>query len=663
MWLFTHPPVGQVREAHGFEITPAWLDHLRQSAVRFGRGGSGSFVSAKGLVLTNHHVGAGVIERLSTPERDLLRNGYHAARLEDELRCPDLELSVLMGIEDVTGRVNAAVSPSFSAEQAAAARRAVIAAIEREAGQAGGRRGQVVTLYQGGLYHLYLYRRYDDVRLVFAPDARAAAFGGDPDNFDYPRYCLDYAFFRAYENGEPADTPHFLRWNAGGAREGELVFVAGHPGRTNRSITLAQWEDMRDHSLPEQLAQSLRTEALLRAWADRDAENARRVKNSIIGTQNGRKAHMARLNGLLDPRLMERKASGETAFRERLRGLQNPHPADDAFEVIARAVAEARSFATRLQALEGGFRSQIFGYARTLVRVVEEDAKPDGERLPEYQQANRASLELGLFSPRPLYPDVETLLLADALLQLCKQLGATDPTLRQILAGKSPQDRAAELIAASALGEVETRRALYREGRPAMDRSTDPLILLARLVDAEARALRLRSDALAETIAQAHQRIAAARFAMEGDSHYPDATFSLRLSYGVVQGYEENQRPIPFQTTLRGMAERHEKQAGRPPFDLSPQWLERAGKLDPELPVNFVSTHDITGGNSGSPVVNRAGELVGLVFDTNSHGLVSDFIFEGERGRALSVHPAVILETLKTVYDARRIVEEISRSR
>jgi hypothetical protein len=659
MWLFTRPPVGRVQESYGFEMTPEWLEKLQRASVRFGSGGSGSFVSADGLVLTNHHVGSGIIERLSTAGRDLLRDGFYAATAADEVPCPDLELNVLVNIEDVTARVNAAVDPKLPAEEAAAARRAVIALIERTSTNETGLRSDVVTLYQGGAYHLHRYQRYTDVRLVFAPDARAAAFGGDPDNFGYPRYCLDFAFFRAYENGAPAKTPHFLKWNSAGAAEGELVFVTGHPGRTNRSITLAQVENMRDHSLPDRLAQSLRSEAILRAWADRDRENARRAKNSIIGTQNGRKAHMARLNGLLDARLMARRAEAEADFRTRLAADDDLREAEAAFGRIADAVAEARLFAVRQWMLDGGFGTGLFSMARTLVRAAEEADKPDGERLPEFQEANRVSLELGLFSPRPIYKDLETLRMGDALMVLCEKLGATDPLVAMILDGKSPHERAAGLIAGTGLEDVGMRRELYEGGKQAIAASDDPMIALANLVDGEARTLRKRSDALAEVVAQAHQQIAAARFAVEGDTNYPDATFTLRLSYGVVKGYEEGGGLVPFQTTFGGLTERHQKQGGVPPFDLSPEWLARAGQLDADIPVNFVSTNDITGGNSGSPVVNRTGELVGLIFDTNSHGLVSDFAYTEERGRAVSVHPAAMIETMRKIYGAERVLEEL----
>ncbi len=654
MWLFTKPPVRQVKDKYGFEITPEWLEHLQKSSVRFGNGGSGSFASANGLILTNHHVGSGMIEKLSTKERDLLNHGFYAKTAVEELKCPDLELNVLMSIEDVTDRVNAAVKADQAPADAADARRSVIAGIEKESHDATGLRSDVVTLYQGGAYHLYRYQRYTDVRLVFAPDVRAAAFGGDPDNFEFPRFCLDFCFFRAYENGEPAKTPHFLKWKAAGAEEGELVFTSGHPGRTNRSVTLAQLEALRDDGFPYRLEQIFRAETLLSAWADRDLENARRAKGMIVGTQNGRKAIMARLNGLLDPAVIGQKAASESKLRE-------PAEVNAAFERIATAEKEASGYETRLRMLEGGdaFGSGLFGIARTLLRAAAEADKPPGERLEEFRETSRESLELELFSTEPIYKNLETLRTANALTFLCAKLGATDKTVQDILGGKSPDGRAAELIQRTGLEDVALRRKLYEGGREAVAASDDPMIALAKAVDQEARELRKKADATEEVIAQAHREIAKARFAREGDSAYPDATFSLRLSSGVVKGYAEGDQAIPAWTTFQGLQERSEAQGGKSPFDLSDEWKSRASELDPKTPLNFVSTNDITGGNSGSPVVNRQGELVGLIFDSNAPGLVSDFAYTEERGRAVSVHPAAIVEVLRTIYGAERVLAEL----
>jgi len=661
MWLFNKPPVDAVRDAYGFEITPEWLNHLQRASVRFG-GGSGSFVSPNGLILTNHHVGAGTIERLGSAENDLLKNGFLAASHDEELPCPGMEINVLMAIDDVTARVHAAVTPEMDTSRAVSARRAVIAEIERTATEASGLKCEVVTLHRGGLYHLYHYRRFTDVRLVFAPDARAAAFGGDPDNFEYPRHCLDFAFFRAWHDGKPAATPDFLKWNAAGAEPGELTFVSGHPGRTNRSMTLAQIEDMRDHRFPQQLERTYRTEAILRAWSDRDVENARRAKQSIVGTQNGRKASQARLDGLLDPAFMASRAAAEETLRQRLRADPRWQSADAAFDEIAAALDSDSPRALRERMLEGGegFGTRLFGTARTLVRAAAEAPTPNGERLPEFRDSSRTSLEHRLFSEEPFHQDLEILRLTDSLTILCAKLGVTDPLVAKILDGKPPATRAADLIRGSRLTDPAERRKLYDGGQAAIDASQDPMILLARLIDAEARALRATSEEASEIIAQAHQRIAEARFAIEGDSVYPDATFSLRLSFGVIHGYPDPDGVPPF-TTFGSMMQRHQHQGGLPPYDLSDEWHANAAALNPGTRLNFVSTHDITGGNSGSLVVNRNGELVGLIFDTNSHGLVSDFGFNATRGRAVSVHPAAMTEVLRHIHRATHLLTELGQ--
>ena len=662
MWLFNKPPVQQLKEKYGFDITPEWLDHLQKSSVRFGNGGSGSFASANGLILTNHHVGSDMIEKLSTPERDLLKHGFYAKAAADELKCPDLELNVLMSIEDVTDRVNAAVDPKASPEEASKKRRIAISEIEKESDGKSGLRSEVVTLYQGGAYHLYRYHRYTDVRLVFAPDVKAAAFGGDPDNFEFPRYCLDYCFFRAYENGEPAKTPHFLKWNSAGAKEGELVFTSGHPGRTSRAVTLAQLESMRDDAFPYRLDQLFRSEAMMRAWSDRDLENARRAKGAITGTQNGRKALVARLNGLLDPAFMARKAEAEKTMREAFRQKDEWKKAGAAYAKIRKAKETSKELEARLRMFEGGdaFGTRLFGIARTLLRSGNQRVMDDKMRLPEFQEKERVSLELELFSDEPVYKNFEAVKMSNALTFLCAKVGATDPLVKKILAGKSPADRAAELVMGTGLENVVFRKRLYEGGKEAVADAKDPMIELARLVDDEALELRQEGEAVGEVIQQAHQSISKARFALEGDSTYPDATFSLRLSYGTVKGYEDEGTAIPAQTTLGGLQERHGRQGKVSPFDLSSAWVARSSALDPETPLNFVSTNDITGGNSGSPVVNRHGELIGLVFDTNGPGLVSDFAYTDVKGRCISVHPAGIIESLKKIYQADRVLAELS---
>jgi hypothetical protein len=662
MWLFNQPPTRQLQEEHGFRIPDGWLEHLQQASVRLGSGGSGSFVSKDGLVLTNHHVGSGTIQKLSTRERDLLKDGFLAPTRSDELPCPDLELNVLQSITDVTTEVNAAVRPDQDAEEAYEARRRAIAGIQKRSLDETGLRSDVVTLHRGGAYHLYCYKRYTDVRLVFAPDQQAAFFGGDPDNFSYPRYCYDLCFFRAYEDGEPARTPHFLKWNAQGPAEGELIFVSGHPGHTNRSNTVAELESTRDFGLPYGLQRAYRTEVAIAAWARRDLENNRRAKGLLFGIQNGRKARRAALEGLLDPEFMRRKLHAESEFRMKLRGGPEGAEADRAFDRIAQATKDYQKEFPHYHLFEGGdaFNSTLFGIARTLLRAASETPKPNGERLEEFQDARRPSLELRLFSPKPIYRDLEEVKLADSLTFLHAMLGSSDSFVQEIMAGKSPQARARELVQGTGLQDPALRRSLYDGGEQAIAKSTDPMIALARLVDGPSREIRRRVRPLDEIAKQSHRAIAQARHDLEGDTLYPDATFTLRLSYGIASGYREGEREIPFQTTIGGLYQRSETQQGQPPFHLPSPWSAHKADLDLGTPFNFVSTLDITGGNSGSPVVNRDGELVGLIFDSNLQGLVLDYGYSEESARAVSVHTGGMLEGLRKVYRAGALVDELT---
>ncbi len=665
MWLFNDPPREILRQRHGFEVTPQWLEHLRKSSVRFMSGGSGSFVSEDGLVLSNHHVGADAIQKLSTQERDLLESGFLARNREDELPCKDLELNVLMAIEDVTARVNAAVPATLPPEQAAAARRAILAEIEQESAQKTGLRCDVATLFQGGAYHLYQYKRYTDVRLVFAPEQQVAFFGGDPDNFEYPRFCLDVAFFRAYEDGKPAKTPHFLRWSADGSREGDLVFVSGHPGRTSRLLTTAEIKYLRDRSFPETLERLNREEVNLMAWSGRSAENARRAKDELFGIQNSRKARLGGLAGLQDPAFLGRIAAAETTFRARLADSTAHEAALEAYDRIARAQQLMGEQAVRYRMLEGawGFRSELFSIARTLLRAGDEYPKPSRDRLREFRDSNRTSLELGLFSTQPIHADLETIRLSDSLAYLTAKLGATDPLVLAILAGKSPRARAAELVGSTRVGDVDARRRLFDGGAAAITAAGDPMIELARTVDAEARRLRTFIEEQDEVKQQAHAAIAKARFALQGAETYPDATFTLRITHGTVKSFQEDGKTIPAFTDIQGLYARAESQKFQPPFDLPERWIKRRNRLDLKTPLNLVSTVDIIGGNSGSPTVNRAGEFVGIIFDGNLASLVLDFAFDDVQARALSVDSRGIMEALRQVYDARALVDELGGRR
>jgi hypothetical protein len=665
MWLFNQPPREILRERYQFEITDTWLEHLQKSSVRFNVGGSASFVSEDGLLISNHHVGRDAIQKLSTPERNLLKDGFHARTRAEELKCLDLELNVLESIEDVTARINGAVPKDADTTAAFEARRKIIAEVEKESLDQTGLRSDVVTLWQGGAYHLYRYKRFTDVRLVFAPEQQLAFFGGDPDNFEFPRYDLDVAFFRAYENGVPATRKHFLKFSEKGATDGELTFVSGHPGHTSRLLTVAELRDLRDRALPVRLERLRRLEVLLGSWSERNQENARRAKNALFGVQNGRKAIDGRLAGLLDPELPAKKAEAETGFRQKLEAGTEFTEAVRAYERISEATRVLAAQSKRYDLLEGGqgFSCDSFGIARTLLRAGEEFPKPNGERLREFSDSSKTSLELGLFSPRPIYTDLETLMLADALTSLVVELGVDDPLVKKVMAGKSPRERAAELIQTTRVRDVPFRKELYNGGGAAVLAANDPMIELARLIDAEARAMRKVAEEQSEAKQQAHAAIARARNALLGISGHPDATFTLRLAFGRVAGYEEPGRQVPALTTLSGLYERASEMENRPPFDLPASWQKRKGRLDLKTPFNFVSTADIIGGNSGSPVVNRAGEFVGIIFDGNLQSLPWDYAFDDTQGRATSVHSAAVLEALRKVYGARTLVRELVTGR
>lgn len=665
LWLYNQPPRELLRRRYQFDATDGWLEHLQKSSIRFGHGGSASFVSKDGLLITNHHIGAGELEEHSTKERDYVRTGFCAHSLADEIKCTDIELNVLDSIEDVTARVNAAIPKDADPATAFLARRKIIAEIEKESLDRTGLRSDVVTLWQGGAYHLYRYKRYTDVRLVFAPACQIAYYGGDPDNFEFPRYDLDICLFRAYEDGQPAKVQHYLRFSPTGPRDGDLVFVSGHPGKTSRLLTVAELENLRDQYVPFRLNSFKRREVLLTNWSARSGENERRAKELLFGLKNGRKLFDGLLGGLLDPHLFPAKTKAEAEFKARLSGHPELSDALAAYDKIADATKILAAQATRQALLEDAqeFSCESFHIARTLLRAGEERPKPNGDRLHEFSDSGKVSLELALFSEKPIYTDLETLTLADSLTFAVSELGAGDPLVQKILAGKSPRGRAVELINATKVRDVAFRKKLYDGGAGAAAAANDPMIELARLVDPESRALRKVSEAQGEAKEQAHAAIARARNLLFGMTDYPDATSTLRLSFGVVKGYEESGRAVPAFTTFGGLYARAAEMKNQPPFDLPPLWEKRKPRLNLKTPFNFISTCDIIGGNSGSPVVNRAGEFVGIIFDGNLQSLSWDYAFSDKQGRATSVDSAAILEALDKVYGAKELTKELVRGR
>jgi len=665
MWLYSAPPRDAIKAKYGFTLTDPWLEHLMKSSVRFNSGGSGSFVSADGLVITNHHVGADDLQKLSDEKHNYLKDGFYAATPVEEKKCVDLELNVLQSIEDVTARVNAGVPSGATGENAANARRKIIAEIEKESLDKTGLRSDVVTLYQGSAYHLYRFKKYTDIRLVFAPEQQIAFFGGDPDNFEFPRFDLDICLFRVYENGQPAKIQNYLKWSPNGTKEGELTFVSGHPGSTNRQFTMAELEFLRDVQYPYVVPRIKRVEVALGNWSARSDENARRARDDLFGFQNSRKVYDGRQNGLYSAAIMGPKAAAEKAFKDQLGDKANGAEVRAAYDRITQAVnAQARIY-KNYRLLEGGhaFMSDSFYTARELLRAGDERPKPNGERLKEFGDARRESMELELFSDKPIYPDLEILKLSDALTLLAENLGYNDPLVQKALAGQSPRERAAALINGTKVRDVAFRKKLYEGGAAAVKAANDPMIELARLVDEPARALRKEWEAQDETKQQAHSIIEKARFAIEGPTRAPDATFTLRLSYGPVKGYEEAGQKIPAYTNFAGLYERNAEHKNKEPFDLPQRWVDKKSALNLSTPLNFVSTEDIIGGNSGSPVVNTAGEFVGIIFDGNLASLVLDFAYEDVIARAISVDSRGIMEALRKVYGVQALVTELTNGK
>jgi hypothetical protein len=657
MWLFNDLPRDYLKSTYDFDAKPEWAEHLMRASVRFNSGGSASFVSSRGLVLTNHHVGADTISKLSTGERNYYRDGFYAATLDEELAAPDLELNQLVSIEDVTDRVNESVRADMPASEALAARRAAMAKIEAESLAETGLRSDVVTLFGGAKYHLYRYKKYTDVRLVWAPESDIAFFGGDADNFEYPRYCLDVCLFRVYEDGQPAQIADFLSIAPGPLAEEELVFVSGNPGRTRRIHTSAALKFQRDQRMPHVLNLLRRREILFQQYGLEGDERERQAQDDLFGIQNARKAYLGMLQGLQDPALMAQKEAAEQALLAQVAADARWSDSADAWKKIA----EVQDRRKEMLKQSGGFYSGLYSIAETLVLMAKEDQKPSADRLREFRDSNRESLQQQLFSPAPLYPDLEEAKLADSLSLFVEQRGGDDALVQKVLAGKSPAARAAELLAGTQLADIQQRKTLVEGGLAAIEKSEDPLIRLALVMEAEQRRLRQQEEELAEIERQAYARIADVLFAVQGTSTYPDATFTLRLAFGPVRGYEERGRQIAAWTTLGGAFEREQAYGGKAPWRLPDSWRKNRDQLDLATQFNFVCTADIIGGNSGSPVVNRAGELVGVIFDGNIQSLSADFVYSDTQSRAVSVHVAAMREALKKIYNAQRLVEELGR--
>jgi hypothetical protein len=662
MWLYNAPPKDKIKAKYKFQLTQEWLDHVRLSSVRFNNGGSGSFVSADGLTFTNHHVGAGCVQQLSSEGHDYLKTGFYAKTQAEEAKCPNLELNQLVGIEDITDKVNATVKPGMSAADIGQAQRAAMSQIEKDCSTTSGLRCDTVILYSGSVYNLYKYKKYTDVRLVFAPEFDAAFFGGDPDNFTYPRYDLDITFFRVYENDKPAHLDNYLHWSEKGVKDGDLIFVSGHPGSTGRLLTMAQIEFLRDFQYPAALKFLARRVAILQNFSKESEENARIAKEDIFGLQNSQKALTGYQSGLLDKSIMASKSAEESKLRAGFKADPKNAGAADPWDAIEQAIKTQQSIYSNLLYLERmrGFGGHLPGIARVLVRAAAEKPKPNSDRMREFRDSGLPSLEQGLFSTEPIYKSLDTVILADSLAEMLDALGKDNPNVKAVLQGKTPEEAAKDFIGNSKLDDVAVRKQLYEGGQAAIDASTDPLILAMKAIDADARTARKEfEDKVDSVVRQNGTAIAKARFAQSGFTQPPDAGFTLRLSYGAVKGYEENGKAIPFDTFIGGAYEHAAEHNNQSPYNLPESWMKSKDKLNLKTPLNFVSTADIIGGNSGSPTVNKEGEVVGIIFDGNIESLPWNFAYSDTQGRAVSVDSRGIQEALRKIYGATALADEL----
>ena len=659
MWTFDAPPLDYWGETYGFRPDQAWLDHVRLSSVRI-PGCSASFVSADGLVMTNHHCARACISSNSPADSNYQETGFVARNREDEKQCEGMWADQLQSMDDVTARVRQAVTATTAARQVEQ-RDAAIAEIQNECTQNTGLNCQVVTLYQGGMYSLYRYRRFNDLRLVMAPEGQAAFFGGDPDNFTYPRYDMDLTLLRVYENDTPRQTDHHFVWSANGASEGEVVFITGNPGSTGRLLTVAQMEYLRDVQYPAQLARYERNLAVTRQLAARSEADLRRFQNRIFGLENSHKAVSGYLTGLLDEEKMARKGAFEQDFRNRINNEATLHAQyGSAWEEIAAAQQELATFAVERRYYGFG-GSQLLNLAGGIVRLPQQGALIDSLRLPQYRGEGLDRIRAQMAREVALDLEAEQLNLAAQLAAAQAELPASDPFLQVMLAGGSPDAVAEALISGTELSSTETRQALLDGGAAAVEASTDPLIVVARQISPLGIEIANRAGPLNATMSANAELVGQAIFAAYGTSLPPDATFTLRITDGVVKRYRMNGTFAPYKTTMYGLFARAAEFDNESPWNLAPRWQERLDQLDLSTPMDFVSTNDIIGGNSGSPVINRNAEVVGLVFDGNIQFLPNRFIFSDDVGRTVSVHSDGIIEALRKVYDATWIADELQR--
>jgi hypothetical protein len=661
MWTFDNFPSQSVGAKYGFAPSQEWLDHVRLSSLRVAFGCSAAFISPHGLVMTNHHCVVDCVQQLSPAGQDLVDTGFIARTAADERKCPDFELDQLLQISDVTPDVENAIAGKTGAA-ANAALHAKEAELQQTCASDPTLLCQVVSLYEGGVYDLYRYKKYTDVRLVFAPENSIAQFGGDPDNFNFPRFDLDVGLVRAYDNDRPVDSPNYLKWSANGSTPGELVFVSGNPGATSRDLTTSQLAFARDTALPAEIPEVSEYRGLLERFVQESAERSREAAETLFFDENTYKVLFGRQQALLDPAFFETKVREEQKLQAAV-GADPKLAADkSAWDDIAqiqqtRAQLFPMNYATSL------FRqSSLLQYAIDLVQAAEERTKPNGERLPGYTNQDLVGLQQTISATVPVYKDLEELRAQLIFSLVRRDLGADDPFVHKLLGKESPEQLARRLVNGTQLDDTKVREALYNGGQSAIDASTDPMIVFVRSINPELVAqLKDYETRIQAPTRTAAAKIAKARFAVYGTSVYPDATFTLRLSYGVVKGFTDAQgRFVEPYTTIAGLFDRA---TGAPPFQLPESWLSAKAALNLATPMNLCTTNDIVGGNSGSPVVNKNGEIVGLIFDGNIYSLSGDYGYDAAKNRSVAVDSRAILEALSKVYHLDRIVDEIDAAR
>lgn len=653
MWPFHGAPLAKLNGALNTKIDQAWLDKVRTATIRLSNC-TASFVSKDGLILTNHHCVEQCLAELSSKEKSYVEDGFLAKSREDEKKCETQIADVLTSMEDITAKVVKATEGKDD-KAANEARKTVLTQLESECEKSTKLKCESVNLYEGGQHWLYKYKRYTDVRIAFAPEAGIAAYGGDPDNFQFPRWCLDFGLLRAYENGKPVKPANYLKMNFAGPRNGDPVFVSGHPGSTDRLLTVAQLEEQRNVQWPQWLLRYSELRGRLIQFGEQSPTNERISADLLNGYENGIKVRRKMLDALHEDELFARKKAEEAALRKSA-GASVGDPWGD----IEKALAAQRAIYLPYVYIEnnGAFQGRLAGYARALVRGAAERDKPNDQRFREYTDGALPRIEQQLGAGVPIYPELESLRLGWGLQRMREWLGPDHPVVRQLLAKEGPNELAKRLVNETKLGDPAVRLELWKGGSAAIAASTDPMIVLARSVEADARALRKQYEDTVEAPEEvASEKIAKVRFAALGTSVYPDATFTLRLNWGTVQGWNENGTMVePFTKLSRAF----ERATGSEPFRIPDSWQEVKDKLDMNTPFNLSTNNDIVGGNSGSPLISAKGEVVGLLFDGNIHSISGAYWFDTEKNRSVAVHPAIIREALSKVYGATAILAELS---